>query len=268
MKRNWIVEVPENIKGKDYIVGDIHGYYYLLMDALKKINFDPCKDRLFSVGDLVDRGPNVYECLKLLNEPWFFSVKGNHESMFEAKLSKFGYSHPIELIRSFLYGDSKEKITHNIPFFEIKNIIKNINSLPLVIKVNNKDLNFWIMHAQRPTKKSHIWTDEEFDNKKIKYFDSDIEQVLWKRKVISSYFKEKKIVSKKNIFDKIEDIEIIRELQETDFLLPNIGMTYCGHTILNKVISYKSHVFIDGGFYKGGVLRIADHSEIIKNIKG
>jgi len=264
----WLIEIPLNEKGKDYIVGDLHGNYYLLLEALKKINFDPDKDRLFSVGDLVDRGPNVYECLKLLDEPWFFAVKGNHENMFQTKLTLLGLTHPIEFIRSLLYGDRKNKIKHNIPILEIAKYLLKIRTLPLVLKIKNNDMDFWVMHAQRPTNKSKVWLDSDFIKKiKIKYYDKDIEQVLWKRKVIYSYFKEKNISHKKNIFDKEEDIEIITALKDKNFLLPEVGLTYCGHTILNKVVAHKSHVFIDGGYYKGGVLRIADHSEIIKNIK-
>ncbi len=37
--------------------------------------------RDFVVGDLIDRGPNSMECLRLIKEPWFFSVLGNHEDM-------------------------------------------------------------------------------------------------------------------------------------------------------------------------------------------
>ena len=70
-----------NEVGTDYVVGDIHGCYSLLMDRLKEIGFDKTRDRLFSVGDLVDRGPESFNCLSLPYEPWFFAVRGNHESL-------------------------------------------------------------------------------------------------------------------------------------------------------------------------------------------
>ncbi|MDI3326529.1 metallophosphoesterase, partial [Pontibacterium granulatum] len=41
-------------------------------------------DRLICVGDLIDRGPEVIECLNLLNQSWFHSTLGNHELMFQA----------------------------------------------------------------------------------------------------------------------------------------------------------------------------------------
>lgn len=70
-----------NLVGKDYIVGDIHGCFDMLRVELNKINFDSKVDRLFSVGDLVDRGDNSEESLLWLNEPFFHAVLGNHELM-------------------------------------------------------------------------------------------------------------------------------------------------------------------------------------------
>ena len=73
--------VESNTEGRDFIVGDIHGCYRKLMNQLKKINFNKEKDRLFSVGDLIDRGPDSLKCLELMYEPWFYGVLGNHEEL-------------------------------------------------------------------------------------------------------------------------------------------------------------------------------------------
>lgn len=71
--------LAENTQGRDFIVGDLHGYYQQLTLALEEVGFNPLQDRLLSVGDLVDRGPDSEACLQLLNQPWFFAVQGNHE---------------------------------------------------------------------------------------------------------------------------------------------------------------------------------------------
>lgn len=70
-----------NTTGRDFFVGDIHGTYALLMDHLARVNFNPDTDRLFSVGDLADRGPSSYEVVKLIEQPWFHAVRGNHDDM-------------------------------------------------------------------------------------------------------------------------------------------------------------------------------------------
>lgn len=68
-----------NARGRDFAVGDIHGHFHRLQAALDQLGFDPAVDRLFSVGDLVDRGPDSFDALQWLDKPWFFAVQGNHE---------------------------------------------------------------------------------------------------------------------------------------------------------------------------------------------
>lgn len=71
----------QNKLGRDLIVGDIHGHFTRLQAALDAVGFDPARDRLFSVGDLVDRGPESDQALDWLARPWFAAVAGNHEDM-------------------------------------------------------------------------------------------------------------------------------------------------------------------------------------------
>jgi len=75
-------EFDINKLGKDYFIGDIHGKYSLLIEQLKDVQFNFKTDRLFSVGDIIDRGEESEKCLELLVEPWFNSVLGNHEYLF------------------------------------------------------------------------------------------------------------------------------------------------------------------------------------------
>ena len=68
-----------NTRGRDFVVGDIHGMFSHLRALLKDLEFSQESDRLFSVGDLVDRGPESSEAVKWLNFPWFHACRGNHE---------------------------------------------------------------------------------------------------------------------------------------------------------------------------------------------
>lgn len=67
--------------GRDLVVGDVHGCFSKLRAALEAVAFQPGFDRLFSVGDLVDRGPESADVLWWLAQPWFAAVAGNHEAM-------------------------------------------------------------------------------------------------------------------------------------------------------------------------------------------
>ncbi|HXG29162.1 MAG TPA: metallophosphoesterase [Nevskiales bacterium] len=68
-----------NTHGRDFVVGDIHGCFSLLERLLAAVEFDAGRDRLFSVGDLVDRGPESPRALEFLALPWFHTVRGNHD---------------------------------------------------------------------------------------------------------------------------------------------------------------------------------------------
>ena len=83
---SFLKKVPANIDGRDFVVGDLHGCYDELFALLKHVKFDYKNDRVFSTGDLIDRGPKSEECLQLLSKPWFFSVLGNHEDLLIEKI--------------------------------------------------------------------------------------------------------------------------------------------------------------------------------------
>lgn len=63
-----------------YIIGDIQGFYQELQALLILIQFDPSKDQLGFVGDLVNRGPNSLEVLRFIKSlPSKIVVLGNHD---------------------------------------------------------------------------------------------------------------------------------------------------------------------------------------------
>ena len=74
-----VARYARNDSGRDFVVGDIHGMFAHLRSLLDEIEFDPAVDRLFSVGDLVDRGPESAAALEWLDRGWFHACRGNHE---------------------------------------------------------------------------------------------------------------------------------------------------------------------------------------------
>ncbi|MGC9216946.1 metallophosphoesterase [Acidithiobacillus sp.] len=82
-----VIAHPANLQGRDFIVGDLHGHPDVLRRLMDHVGFDYDMDRLFSVGDLVDRGPNSAGALDLLEAPWFYPVLGNHDAMLLATLN-------------------------------------------------------------------------------------------------------------------------------------------------------------------------------------
>jgi len=83
-----------NPAGRDYVVGDIHGCYRTLEELLRRERFNSAGDRLFAVGDLVNRGPHSAETTAWLTTGRITrSVTGNHDAAVRENLLRAPY-HP------------------------------------------------------------------------------------------------------------------------------------------------------------------------------
>lgn len=64
-----------------WIIGDVHGYAATLERLLTEIAFNPARDTLHFVGDLINRGPNNIDVLKIVENygSSATTILGNHE---------------------------------------------------------------------------------------------------------------------------------------------------------------------------------------------
>ena len=64
-----------------YAVGDVQGCYAELCTLLEQVKFDPSRDQLWLVGDVVNRGPESLRVLRLIRSlgPAAQMVLGNHD---------------------------------------------------------------------------------------------------------------------------------------------------------------------------------------------
>ncbi|MEI6884054.1 MAG: metallophosphoesterase [Bacteroidota bacterium] len=79
---------------RSFVIGDIHGNFKPLIELFGKVRFDYKNDRLISLGDLVDRGPEpvrvVDEMMKVRN---LVFIMGNHD-LWCSEYLKTGFISP------------------------------------------------------------------------------------------------------------------------------------------------------------------------------
>lgn len=169
-----ILKLPQNTQGRDFVVGDLHGAFELLERALDEAQFDPATDRVISVGDLIDRGPQSLRSLEFLQQPWFFAVRGNHEDMFLDIIHADG---------SFDAGAAAGNIRNGMGWvFEEKAetlaaLREKFSALPLTIELATPRGTVGFVHAEVPS-----GMDWEVFKEKLEQGDArTIEIALWGR---------------------------------------------------------------------------------------
>jgi serine/threonine protein phosphatase 1 len=132
-----------NDDGRDFVVGDIHGHFELLTLLLNQVGFDTTRDRIFSVGDLIDRGPNSEQVILWLKESWFHAVRGNHEQMIVECISGIG-----DIPRHIRNGGSW---LYDLPLHDQQDISDALHHLPIMIEIElSNSQRIGIVHAEAP----------------------------------------------------------------------------------------------------------------------
>lgn len=137
---NMVHRYPLNEGGRDFAVGDIHGHFTRLQSALDAAGFDPAVDRLFSVGDLVDRGPECRDVLDWLDKPWFHPVRGNHDD-YVCRFDTCDVDNWVYNGGSWFLGMATS---------EQQEFAVQFNCLPIAIEVETPNGMVGIIHADCP----------------------------------------------------------------------------------------------------------------------
>lgn len=225
---NSVSHLVKNTNGSDYVVGDIHGCFKTLSQALDAVDFNPSYDRLISVGDLVDRGNENMMALHYLNQPWFHAVLGNHEEMhmsqFFDPLGRDGMNWALQLPK-------EEQIQY-------LQLVQKMHKLPLLIDVETEYGLVGIVHAEVSP---HIrsWEramDIAFGTEQDKLKDS---KLVWGRARSSG-----NIGSDGRFNDKVSGVSLI----------------LCGHNVVDEPTWYGNHLNIDTGAVFGVMGRADLHA--------
>ena len=236
-KRDIVARLPANREGRDFVVGDLHGHGPALRRFLATRDFDPTRDRVLSVGDLVDRGPDSLDSLRLLCEPWFYAVRGNHEDMLLDSLLGQEHYGRADLDHPFianggdwvlhLSSDERDELRYRL--------LPRVALLPHILIVGTGDRRYHVVHAELDGPKARV-TDAVLDRLEsgtgpdivpLEYIEGFDGADHWRMRLLWG-----------------------RSLVDTSLAgpgVPGLSPTFVGHTIVRQVFQRGSHIFLDTG---------------------
>ena len=251
--KNALKTFGPNKLGRDFVIGDLHGGYPAFENLLAKLEFDPLKDRMFSVGDLVDRGPMSLKCLELMREYWFHCVLSNHEQMMLEAFTG-GRMGAYWLMNGGDWGSQALRTWKNIERGDtalepteaeqnIFDLVNMIDELPFMITVENRNgKKFHILHAELPPNHSYTVTDEMLTDeptvRKLATSQSgDGDAFLWARSVWYGFYG--KAMTKEKLLNDVKYHGLHEPMNK------DRSMVISGHTILRQPMTILGLTNID-----------------------
>ncbi|MFC6632435.1 metallophosphoesterase [Microbulbifer taiwanensis] len=250
-----LLKVRRNTKGRDLVVGDLHGHLSQLRRQLEDIQFNPGIDRLFFLGDLVDRGPDSEDLLSMVDQRSCFSVIGNHEAMMIAGLEDAG----ADLLHRMNGGEW----FYRLPAERQAQTVDRVRSWPWAIEMDTGAGRAGLVHANVP---GSSWgrVTEQLDSidalwqSGISLSDQAVDcvakQLLWNRGLVSMLYSDI-LVSEENR-QSLADHLLSRQPGEewvarasperlSPFHISDMDAVYMGHTYVPAAIHVGSCHFLD-----------------------
>lgn len=244
---------PRNDSGRDFVVGDLHGCFAQLRTELEARHFDPQRDRLFAVGDLVDRGPQSDSVLETVEQYGIKSVKGNHEDVIvrwhageEQALSLLGNGADWLLDRA----DERDWV---------KAIAAYMASLPYLIEIETEHGLVGIVHADSPVSD---WNRLVADIERERADGKTRRKAIWSRtrwKAQQPHPSPSRNTLR-SLLDKAR--HSVRGEAHVVGRIENVTAVIVGHTPVSAVTAKDNVINIDTGAVYGGKLTIMDLADL------
>ncbi|OUS30220.1 hypothetical protein A9Q99_07035 [Gammaproteobacteria bacterium 45_16_T64] len=230
----------ENTCGADFVCSDIHGHFSLLERQLEAVKFNKSVDRLFCLGDLIDRGDESHRVIHYLSQPWFHSILGNHELMlidaFESE------SEHVRRQWGYWGGDWADDLDED----QLQQYYDVLVTLPMAIELAVSSTQVvGLVHAELPM--ICDWRDvkRELENKPSADNLTNtalLHGMMWNK-------------------NQMRSAEAIRGVLPA---VENIDHVFHGHTILNEITTVSNRTFLDLGSYETGVIGLISPLDYIE----
>lgn len=226
------LRLPFNERGRDFVVGDIHGYFDLFDELLEQVRFDPRVDRMISVGDCIDRGPFSERVTEFLGLPWFFCLRGNHEDLLLDSVDHEPGAYETWMRNGGIWSEH----VHETVLLEL---VEHYRRLPWACEVSTRHGKVGVVHANPPGDMS--WPEFVIKLERDRLSRTELKSLAWSRE----RFKMLQRAQLQPGSVRAESVE-------------GVHRVYVGHSIVREPSVCGNVVFIDTGVYNGGRLSMVD----------
>lgn len=114
-----------------YVIGDLQGCLTPLQQLLDKLRFDPARDQLWFVGDIVNRGPHSLETLRFIRDLGTSAITllGNHDLHLLAVAFTGRKSKGKDTLDSILQANDRDTLLHWLRTRPLLHVDPKIQSL-------------------------------------------------------------------------------------------------------------------------------------------
>ncbi|MGF1536632.1 MAG: metallophosphoesterase family protein [Elainellaceae cyanobacterium] len=163
------------VQNRQIVIGDVHGQYDGLVRLLDAIG-PTSDDRVYFLGDLIDRGPKSAQVLSLVKQQGYVSLSGNHEQMLLEAFPN-GKAAPSALA-AWLYSGGQATLDSFDNIYDLLAQLSWIDSWPTYLDLGN----VWLVHAgvnpdlrlEEQTKQDLCWIRQKFHSTRRPYFNDKL----------------------------------------------------------------------------------------------
>ena len=221
---------------RHFVFGDIHGRFITFEHLLEVIDYDPATDVIYSVGDMIDRGPNSVSVVEFFQRPHCHAILGNHEQMvLNLKDWRSVWTDPCN-------GGPATMASLKRRSYELDWLVRACANLPVCLDVGDDTQSsaFRLIHAESPLE----WSEEDL----LRYLASSTRneaaegRLTWGRENIES------------VMDSIAASGGFDDMAVAQHRSPRT--VFCGHTPVTDVVTAFNMNWIDTA--AGGMMTCMD----------
>lgn len=180
-------------------------------ELLELAEVDIAHDLVWGLGDLVDRGPFSERCLDLLKEPWFRSIRGNHEQlMLDAVVDRDAW------IQWLINGGDW---AHEFPWRDPQ-VRARLLDLPLAVDLQTAVGHFGLIHA-------------------------DVDRICTWPELLVALEEDIGLARQAALWSRISANQAMRGLPERP--VPDVDLVLVGHSIVEQPLPWGNMLFLDSG---------------------